>query len=59
MTHEEIMLAQEFLRQVESDLLSCCRSHEQAGEEMSVWRDALLPDGLEVKQLPPKGGSEE
>ena len=43
MTREEIMKAQEYLRQVEWDLLSCGRSYEQAAEEMVAWREALLP----------------
>ena len=58
MTHEEIMQAQEYLRQVEWDLLSCGRSYEQAGEEMIVWEKILLPDGLNIKPLPPKSGGE-
>ena len=55
MTHEEILRAQIQLRQIEEDLLSCGRSYEQAGEEMLVWETILLPDGLNIKPLPPKG----
>ena len=43
MTREEIMKAQEYLRQIEWDLLSCGRSYEQAAEELASWREALLP----------------
>ena len=58
MTHEEILRAQIQLRQIEEDLLSCGRSYEQAGEEMLAWEKILLPDGLNIKKLPPKSGGE-